>query len=127
MVWYRSARSTVSWGSVVVVLPVGWSVLGAVTTLRRPSKSLLPLRWSTMAGTGTGRKAAVTAVPKMIVPRITAAKMPIIIRSVLLEGLQLASSVLPWGRTVLVTMSSNPFRTEVSSRCAFLAGCASWF
>ena len=69
-----------------------------------------------MAGTGTGRKAAVMAAPKMIVPRITAAKMPIIIRSVLLEGLQLASSVLPWGRMFLVTMSSNPFRTEVSIR-----------
>ena len=40
-----------------------------------------------MVDTGTGRKAAVMAAPKMIVPKITAAKMPIIIRSVLLEGL----------------------------------------
>ena len=80
-----------------------------------------------MAGTGTGRKAAVMAAPKMMVPKIIAARMPIIIRSVLLEGLQLASSRLSRDRTFLAMISSNPFRTEGSDRCAFLAGCASWF
>ena len=123
MVWYRSARSTVSWGSVTVVLAVGWSFPVAVTVLWRWSVLRLPrLSWSIMVDTGMlGRTTVVMTPLKMMVPRITAARMPIIVRSCLLEGPQLVSSLLPWGRLDLGRKAWNPSKIEGSGRC-----CARW-
>ena len=113
MVWYRSARLTMTWGPVTVVLAVGWSFPGAVTVLWRWSVLRLPrLSWSMMVDTGMlGRT-------MMMVPRITAARMPIIVRSCLLEGPQLVSSLLPWDRLNLGRKAWNPSKIEGSGRCA---------
>ena len=120
-VWCRFARLTVSCGSVIVVLAVGWSVPVAVATLWGCSGLFSPrdVR-STMVGAGVGWAVVVVVAPKVVVPRATAARMPITVRSVLLEGL------FPRGQVVLGGMFSNPTGAGGSALCASSANRASW-
>ena len=125
MAWNRFARSTVSWGPVTVALAVGWSFPGVGDVSWKWLVLRLPrLSWSMIVDTGMlGRTAAVMTPPKMMVPRIIAAMMPIIVRSCLLEGPQLVSSLLPWGRLNLGRKAWNPSKIEGSGRCACWARC----
>ena len=120
MVWCRFARLTVSCGSVTVVLAVGWSIPVAAATLWRCPVLFSPrLVCSTMVDAGVGR-AIVVVAPKVVVPRTTAVRMPIIVRSVLLEGL------FPRGRVIPGRMFLNPTGTGGFVRCASSAKRASW-
>ena len=74
---------------------------------------------STMVDAGVDR-AIVVVAPKVVVPRTTAVRMPIIVRSVLLEGL------FPRGRVILGRMFLNPTGTGGFVRCASSAKRASW-
>ena len=117
----RFARLIVSWGSVIVVLAVGWSVPVAVATLWGCLGLFSPRDvCSMMVDAGVGWAVVVVVAPKVVVPRATAARMPITVRSVLLEGL------FPWGQVVLVGMFSDPAGAGGSALCASSATHVSW-
>ena len=110
-----------SWGSVTVVLAVGWSVPVAAATLWRCPVLFSPrLVRSTMVDAGVDQAIVVVVTPKVVVPRTTAVRMPIIVRSVLLEGLFSRS------RVILGRMFLNPTGTGGFARCASSAKRASW-
>ena len=73
-----------------------------------------------MVDAGMDRTIVVVVTPKVVVPRATAARMPITVRSVLLEGL------FPRGRVVLGGMFLNPTGAGGFARCASSAKRASW-
>ena len=72
-----------------------------------------------MVDAGMGRTVVMVVTPKVVVPRITAVRMPITVRSVLLEGLFSRGQVFP-GRKLL-----TPSGTGGLVRCASSAERAS--